>query len=303
MMMQHNNRLTVRVSNREKNAVDEQATAIPRSTGWKPNAKANHGVDNLDSADPTPPREAHTSNTARGATVTLDPSMVSGKGQHIVGVVYGFNERAEATKYGSTYIWSFRLERYQDGVRLSPVPVVMRGVSFSGFIREGDTVALDGSWQEGTVAHRKRVYNITTNTEVKATMFPLPQVIALAIFILFVVGMFIWGPGSSLTSFPRALPDEPEWPSTDAQSQAASTNTVAQCTITIINPVVALKSEPDNFSRDLIHVTPGPYHALDHRILRSLSGEEAWFQIEVDGRTGWILDNTWAIDAKTASCP
>ena len=84
------------------------------------------------------------------------------------GQVRNFRERrdTEATTY--PLVWTFLLERYEGSVRLPPIPVQMRGASFTGFINDGDTVALYDPWQEGTVVQATRVYNVHSGTEVRA---------------------------------------------------------------------------------------------------------------------------------------
>lgn len=90
------------------------------------------------------------------------------------GEVRGFQQRSErlkphfaAVEYNDIIIWTFRLERYDAGERLPPIPLEMRGKSFSGFINEGDTVEIKGKWRPGTVFKTKRVYNVTSDSAVK----------------------------------------------------------------------------------------------------------------------------------------
>jgi len=90
------------------------------------------------------------------------------------GEVRGFHERTEqgpSGQYGSrapTTIWTFRVERYQDGNRQSPIPVEMRSARFKGFINDGDTVELPNHWREGQLMRPKRIFNVTIGAEVKA---------------------------------------------------------------------------------------------------------------------------------------
>jgi hypothetical protein len=65
-------------------------------------------------------------------------------------------------------IWDFRLERYdENGNRLPPIPVQMRGESFSGSIQDGDTVRLvENAWDGRNTVNTDSVFNVTLNTPV-----------------------------------------------------------------------------------------------------------------------------------------
>jgi hypothetical protein len=76
-----------------------------------------------------------------------------------------------------------------------------------------------------------------------------------------------------------------------------------ECVITIAQPLVSLKSEPDVFSQDLVRVPLGEYSMLEHRIVQTPLGEESWLQIQVGGRVGWVENNSWTINSKTDLCP
>lgn len=116
----------------------------------------------------------------------------SAAGHRLQGEVRGFRERAEHEGNNVTrLVWTFRLERYQDGVRLDPIPVEMRGVSFTGFVNDGDTVALYDRGQEGTVVQAKQVYNVTSGTVVKAINPSLPLWVLIPLFI--VMGLIFLG--------------------------------------------------------------------------------------------------------------
>jgi hypothetical protein len=93
------------------------------------------------------------------------------------GEVRGLRERAETERNLNPFnpngqnkqliVWTFRLERYENGQRLPPIPVEMRGESFSGFINEGDRVTLSDTWQDGTIVKPRTVYNQTSGSEVR----------------------------------------------------------------------------------------------------------------------------------------
>ena len=93
------------------------------------------------------------------------------------GVVRGFKESRQA-KTGFQHpamrnldmiVWTFQLERHSETAeRLDPIPVEMRGKSFSGFINEGNVVGLyEKTWQGGIV-RPWRVYNVTFKEDIKA---------------------------------------------------------------------------------------------------------------------------------------
>ncbi|PSR16648.1 Clp protease [filamentous cyanobacterium CCP3] len=89
------------------------------------------------------------------------------------------------------------------------------------------------------------------------------------------------------------------WPSFEEVDIASS-----GCSITIENPLVSLNQKPDNFSRELVKVPSGSYEPSAHGTRSSwVMGEEAWFHVEVEGRKGWIKDDTFNIDGKSIECP
>ena len=104
----------------------------------------------------------------RGKNTTAGRSSAALEGE-----VRGFKERMErnnqqATPSSDETIWTFRLERYQDGRQLLPIPVEMRGHRFTGFINEGDTVRLLDKWRGEGLHRTKRVYNVTNSIRVEA---------------------------------------------------------------------------------------------------------------------------------------
>jgi len=42
---------------------------------------------------------------------------------------------------------------------------------------------------------------------------------------------------------------------------------------------------------------------LDYKVVNFAGQDQGWFQIEAEGRKGWILDNTIMIAEKTTTCP
>lgn len=75
------------------------------------------------------------------------------------------------------------------------------------------------------------------------------------------------------------------------------------CVVTIGNPLVSLMSDPDTFSQEIIRVPAGEYATLDFQEIEFAGNLQGWFQIEADGRTGWIKNDTWTIAGKSDACP
>jgi len=75
------------------------------------------------------------------------------------------------------------------------------------------------------------------------------------------------------------------------------------CQVTIRNPLVSLMSEPDPFSQEIIRVPPRDYSPLGYETATFGPREQGWFRIEAEGRQGWIKDDTWTIERKSAQCP
>jgi hypothetical protein len=90
----------------------------------------------------------------------------------------------------------------------------------------------------------------------------------------------------------------PQQPPTVAPSE----NNPTECILTITNPLVALRSQPGWPNPELAKIKPGQYTALNRMVVPFAGVNEGWFQIEAEGRKGWIPDNTIMIDSKTTAC-
>ena len=75
------------------------------------------------------------------------------------------------------------------------------------------------------------------------------------------------------------------------------------CVVTIDNPLVPLRREPDQFSQEIIRVKPGDYSTLEYTEITFVNQERGLFQIEAEERIGWIQNDTWTIADKTSVCP
>jgi hypothetical protein len=119
----------------------------------------------------------------------------------VEGEVRGFRQWTESVSNPITnenvqeQVWTFQLQRHLDGRPLAPIPVEMRGQSFSGVLSEGHTVRLERvTWHEGQTVRTNHVYNVTLNTpvETKGKDYRFQIIISLAIVLAF-VAFVIWG--------------------------------------------------------------------------------------------------------------
>jgi len=77
---------------------------------------------------------------------------------------------------------------------------------------------------------------------------------------------------------------------------------IGDCVITIANPLVDLHEEPGPFTQVSIRVPPGEYAVSNTADVSFAGGQQRWLEITAEGRTGWIEDNTFNVDSKTAGC-
>jgi hypothetical protein len=110
-------------------------------------------------------------------------------------------------------------------------------------------------------------------------------------------------PTQSPSSSPSPEPPQPSPSPANPPPSSPQDNSSSACVLTISSPLVRLMSEPDRFSRQVATVSPGEYTSLDHTIT-NFHGlkEDGWFQIEVEGRKGWVVEDM-TIDRKSSSCP
>lgn len=78
---------------------------------------------------------------------------------------------------------------------------------------------------------------------------------------------------------------------------------VGDCRITIRNPLVSLREEPDHFALEVGRVEPGSYAVQEATIVDRGPVTERWFRITADGRSGWLEDNSILVDSKSSGCP
>lgn len=91
-----------------------------------------------------------------------------GGGTGLAGEVRGLRERQEVGPQKESWtVQSFRLERFDaSGNRLSPVPVELRGLRFSGTLTEGDWVEVDPRRSVGDTVRVRHVVDHTTGAVV-----------------------------------------------------------------------------------------------------------------------------------------
>jgi hypothetical protein len=118
------------------------------------------------------------------------------------GEVRGFRQWTENKKSKLTneesqeHVWTFQLERHQAGQHLPPIPVEMRGQSFTGVLSEGHIVSLlRSTWREGEVVRTDRVYNVTLQAPVLAQKEGLPwfRIIVAILLVLLFLAFVVWG--------------------------------------------------------------------------------------------------------------
>ena len=78
---------------------------------------------------------------------------------------------------------------------------------------------------------------------------------------------------------------------------------LAACVLAIDQPLVPLRREPRQFSRELMRIPPGRYDAQEYVVERFGPTEHGWFSVVVEGRSGWVKDDTWGIAEKSGTCP
>jgi hypothetical protein len=108
----------------------------------------------------------------------------------------------------------------------------------------------------------------------------------------------------SSSSSPSRQPPQSSFSSAQPSPSPSPVSSPSVCVLTISNRLVSLMSKPERLGRQIAKVRPGEYTSLAH-VITNFHGlkEEGWFQIDVEGRKGWIVDDTWTIDRKSSSCP
>ncbi|MGW6838824.1 hypothetical protein ACWGCI_36220 [Streptomyces sp. NPDC054949] len=92
---------------------------------------------------------------------------------------------------GGEEVWHFRLTRHDAaGNALQPIPVEMRGLSFSGSVSNGDEVRLSGRWRDGTLSTNE-FRNLTTHARVHNKTYRGQLIVARVFFALVALAILI----------------------------------------------------------------------------------------------------------------
>lgn len=131
-------------------------------------------------------------------------------------------------------------------------------------------------------------------------------VVAIAAVLLRLLG---WPDGSSTAGQPVATPARAEiatvpLDSADVEGDSSEpAESLTGCVITIENPLVTLMRDPDPFSQEVGDVEPGEYRPSAYQVVDTGTGTQGWFRVDAGGRSGWIKDDSWTIEAKSRECP
>ena len=89
---------------------------------------------------------------------------------------------------------------------------------------------------------------------------------------------------------------------TTGATEPPDATTPPGCFIDVTHFAAEIKEEPDHRSRTLSSVPEGRYVPIGVTETDFAGRTEQWFQIEVDGRTGWIFDEPILL-SKSPDCP
>jgi hypothetical protein len=117
----------------------------------------------------------------------------------LVGQVAGFSHRLEGFWLLQQHVFDFRLQ-IDDGTGGvdQTIPVQLRGMSIEGAIRDGDQVAVPGSWKFGQLLRPRKVYNLTTQSEVRAKRWASFATIPITFLIMLILATQLWIGGAVL---------------------------------------------------------------------------------------------------------
>jgi len=79
--------------------------------------------------------------------------------------------------------------------------------------------------------------------------------------------------------------------------------TLTGCVLTIRNPLVSMRANPDWSSAETGKVPPGQYEAPTSKVVSFAGQDQRWFEVTAEGRTGWIPYDTILVESKSAECP
>jgi cytoskeletal protein RodZ len=90
--------------------------------------------------------------------------------------------------------------------------------------------------------------------------------------------------------------------SSASSNSPAGSSSMEGCVVTINNPVISLYEKPDRFSQEISRIPAGDYEVHQTTVTEHVSANR-WLKIQVEGRTGWVPDDTHHIADKTSECP
>ncbi|MFD7206602.1 hypothetical protein [Streptomyces sp. NPDC059893] len=130
-------------------------------------------------------------------------------------MVQDFRSQREQWPNGaSEEVWHFRLARHDaDGNALQPIPVEMRGLSFSGSVSNGDKVQLSGRWRDGTL-RANEFKNLTTHARVHNKAYRGQLIAARVLIILIALAVLIGIVSLVISSLSDHGGPPPGWPPT-----------------------------------------------------------------------------------------
>jgi hypothetical protein len=85
-------------------------------------------------------------------------------------------------------------------------------------------------------------------------------------------------------------------------TEGTSSTVPTGCTIDVTHFAAELKRDPDRTSQTLSSVPEQTYAPTGVTITEFAGRDEQWFQIEVDGRVGWTVDDPILL-TKSSECP
>jgi len=134
--------------------------------------------------------------TPAGAATRGRPRSAPSEGTRFTGVVRDLRHRDRDDAGTEMTVLDFRIERHDaSGNRLAPVPVQMRGQSFSGAVNNGDEIRVNrGKWRDGTL-RVKDLDNLSTGAEVRTKgsgAFGWILGVVVSLFILAVGGFVVF---------------------------------------------------------------------------------------------------------------
>ena len=107
-------------------------------------------------------------------------------------------------------------------------------------------------------------------------------------------------PGTTEATSPPRTSGTTQPPATAGTT--ATTASSGGCFVTIENPLVPLKEEPDTFSPDVGSVPAGDHPVIESTIVTFGTIDQRWLKIDIGGQQGWIRDSIIQVKAKSSEC-